>query len=157
MPWHHWPIKHGRRHPWRDAEVREAEGRTTDCGSEEFRGHVGNAMGKEVDGTECSVRGCLVGTEMENAADKGGNRAGVGVSTAGMANNFTGIGIFLGREGECGKCGKGELCGVSRGSGEGLVANREHNILEVARLVGCAKSRVGVLTGSEEKEKSKGS
>ena len=92
---------------------------------------------------------------MENTVDKGGNRAGVGVSTAGMANNFTGIGIFLGREGECCKCGKGELCSVSHGSREGLVADRECNTLEAEWLVGGARSRMGVLAGSEKEEETK--
>ena len=57
-----------------------------------------------------------MGTEMENTADKGSDRAGVGMST--VPNNFTSIGIFLGREGERCKCGKGELCGSAVAAGK---------------------------------------
>ena len=84
-----------------------------------------------------------MGPKVKDMADKGSDRAGVGMSTAGMANNFTSIGIFLGREGECCKGGKGELCGVCHGSGEGLVADHECNILEAEWLVGGARSRMG--------------
>ena len=48
-----------------------------------------------------------------------------------------------------------ELCGVSHGSGEGLVADRECNILEVEWLVGSARSRMGVLARSEKEEETK--
>ena len=93
-----------------------------------------------------------MGPKVKDTVDKGSNRAGVGMSTAGMAHNFAGIGTFLGREGECCKGGKGELCGVCRGSGEGLVADREGNILEAEWLVGGARSRMGVL-GWRRKQK----
>ena len=79
------------------------------------------------------------------------------MATAGMSNDFTCIGIFLGCESERGKCGKLELCNVSSGSGEGLVAYLELHILEPERLVGCASSRMGVLTWSEEEEETNGS
>ena len=155
MLWHHQPVKRGQRHPGQGCRGGGAEGRTTDCGGKEFRGDIGDLPGREVDSTERGVGGCLMGPKVKDTADKGSNRAGVGMSTAGMAHNFAGIGIFLGREGECCKGGKGELCGVSRGSGEGLVADREGNILEAEGLVGGARSRMGVLAGSEKEEETK--
>jgi len=91
----------------------------------------------EVDHTECHGWGCIVLTQVEGSSNKGSNVAGVGVSTAGMANNFPSLGILLGGEGQHSKSGKAELCDVSCGSRKCLVANFELNILKVEGLIGC--------------------
>ena len=45
---------------------------------------------------------------------------------------------------------------MSAGSGEGLVADRECNILEAEWLVGSARSRMDVLARLEKEEETKG-
>ena len=66
-------------------------------------------MGGLVESVERGVYCGVVGAEVEDAMDKGGNRAGNGVAAAAMGEDFAVDSVFLGVEGEGSVRGAGKV------------------------------------------------